>query len=107
VTIIGNLLKFPQDGKIAAHSAVLWKLLTELELNLMAAEGETQILLLPGFTVPEVRTNKNIIVSPLSCRSSLLIILEMHRISGRPFLICGVRPNARFDVWIVWPDTGY
>jgi hypothetical protein len=32
---------------------VLWKLLGELELDLMV-EGETQVLLLPGFTLAEV-----------------------------------------------------
>ncbi len=32
---------------------MLWKLLGELELDLMV-EGETQVLLLPGFTLAEV-----------------------------------------------------
>lgn len=34
---------------------MLWKLLSELELELMMVDGETQILLLPGFTVAEVK----------------------------------------------------
>jgi hypothetical protein len=42
-----------QDGNLAAHSAVLWKLLAELELDLMV-EDETQVLLLPGYTLAEV-----------------------------------------------------
>ncbi len=47
------MLKCVKDGRLAAHSAVLWKLLGELELDLMV-EGETQVLLLPGFTLDEV-----------------------------------------------------